>query len=134
MNMKLFGFLFGLLFAFAPFAVADAYTAGYGGVVTTPYWCGSYWSSQPCYQSQYYQQNTQPYGQNYGYGYYDQYSQNNSYNIGYTNNTGGYWGYCYQSVAPGYGPSYRYSCWQQYNPNYQYNYYNYPYNPGVGQW
>lgn len=132
--------------AFAPgLASAQVYgysygymPSGYSQTITTPYWCGSYWSSLPCnsygyqnynnygYQNQYYYQ--QPYYNNYQYsyqygycpqGYYYQsglcYPNNYSYNNYY--NQYPYYNYnqtCYHTSAPWYGPSYQYPCHQMY--------------------
>ena len=115
-------------------AVAFAYYSP--NTVTTPYWCGSYWSSLPCstgwnmQDSNYQYQNYPQYTQQYQYPYQQQYSYYYPYqNYQYQNNSyqNGYWGYCYQTVAPGYGYSYRYPCFYRYQ-QYQYNNYNY-YNP-----
>jgi hypothetical protein len=84
-------------------------------VITTPYWCGSYWSSQPCsYGSMY---------NNYGYTY----SYPSSYYYPYNNYYSSYYGpYGYQYPAPTCSLTYSYA-------TYSHGYYPYSYYGGSNQ-
>ena len=115
----------------AVFGIFGTPTAAFATTITTPYWCGSYYSSSPCvggyytYGSgssyytqpqQYYYYDWYPY--QYGYGYNNYYYPYGYYPYGYSGGTNqpNYWGYCY--YTSGVGPSYRYPCQYRYQ-NYQ---------------
>jgi hypothetical protein len=84
-------------------------------VITTPYWCSSYWSSQPCY-------NSNSYGNQYAYPYYGYY--NNYY---YPYNYNNYYRYSYP--APTCTLTYNYA-----NTSYYGYYNNYYYQPITLSW
>ena len=107
MEMPRIGLLYALAAALLLFA-APAFTEAQ--VVTTPYWCGSYYSSSPC--------SSYGYGYGYGYGNYPSYNYQYSYPYNYQQYPYNYYPYTYSRPTCVITVSYPYALY--------YGYYNQP--------
>jgi hypothetical protein len=135
-SLRAYVFVFALFVVLAVPTFASAHTQP----VTTPYWCGSYWSSWPCAQQSSYQNYSYSspnyyyaasyptytdYNYPYSYNNYYPYQQQQPYNYSYYNYTapancpGGYYlyyGSCYPTTT------YLYNSSRIYDPSYSYWY------------